>query len=159
MSQGCGPHLHLAWSSHSVVSCAISCGSDVFALEPGGRVAEVTRCVPWQALSTSSLLKAMLSYFISTAVSLVQLASILFMTVWHFSWLSDRKITHWSLPCFPADHIYVVTPTFFPPLPCFFGCFVVCLFFVPRGRHKRRGGSTLDEQISLPTLRGNSQPG
>lgn len=30
---------------------------------------------------------------------------------------------------------------------------------LPTGRHRRRGGSTLGEQISLPTLRGNGQPG
>lgn len=51
MSQCCGPHLHPAWSSHPVVSCAISCSSDVFALEPGGRAAEMARFVPCQALS------------------------------------------------------------------------------------------------------------
>lgn len=150
----------LAKSPCSVL-CYLQWHSDVFALEPGGSVAGAVRCVPWQALSFSHYWRP--CFHTSYPLQSLWLSS-------HPCSLSLYRISHgWVTRRWPTGVCFAfLQTTFVPSHQHFFPCLLHSfgwLFFQEKKKkicldlHRRRGGSTLGEQINLLDLRGSGQPG
>lgn len=168
----CAAYKSLLWANAVVLTCTLlgqvtlwclvlSPVAEMFLLLSlvGGRQKWPGLCLarPCPLLSTEGRAFILHSLFGSACIhSLCHYAAFLMN-----EWQEDDPQGSALLSCRPCLCCHTnIFPTFALLLWVF--CCFVCFSRksnLPTGRHRRRGGSTLGEQISLPTLRGNGQPG